>query len=174
MGATNTGTPAVPEPGTYDIDTTASTVRFRTRSIFGLVPVGGTFALARGTVVVADPVEESTVDVTIRTGSFDSGLRRRDDHVLSADYLDAAAYPEIAFRGHGLRYEGPQAVLVGELTVHGVTRTVEVAVESAAVDGRRFVVRGAATVDRHAFGVTKAKGMTGARLHISLDVHASR
>ncbi|MEU7581339.1 YceI family protein [Streptomyces sp. NPDC041068] len=171
---TGTGPLAAPEAGTYDIDTTASAVRFRTRSVFGIVPVRGTFGLARGTVVVADPVEESTVDVTIRTDTFDSGLRRRDRHVLSADYLDAATYPEIAFRAHGLRRAEQGAVLEGELTVHGVTGTVAVTVDSSVTEGRRLRVRGTATIDRYAFGVTKAKGMTGRRLRVDLDVHATR
>ncbi|QEU97891.1 YceI family protein [Streptomyces kanamyceticus] len=163
-----------PEPGTYVIDAKASAVRFRTRSVFGLVPVRGTFAVARGAVTVADAVEESTVDVAIRADSFDSGLARRDEHVRSADYLDAAAHPEIVFRGHRIRFTGPLAVLEGELTVRGVSGPVEVSVDAVTVDERRLAVRGTATVDRYALGVTKANGMTGRRLHVDLDVHAVR
>ncbi|MFD0554781.1 YceI family protein [Streptomyces rectiviolaceus] len=88
----------MPKSGTYEIDPTASTVRFRTRTVFGLFPVRGTFGIDRGRITVTDAVEESSVDVTIRADTFDSGLERRDRHVASGDYLDAAAYPDIEFR----------------------------------------------------------------------------
>ncbi|CAM5684228.1 Protein YceI [Streptomyces alboniger] len=125
---------APPETGTYAIDAEASVVRFRTRSVFGLFPVRGTFALAGGSVTVAAPAEVSTVDATIRADSFASGLRRRDAHVRSADYLDAAGHPEILFRSTGLRRAGDGAVLAG-LTVRGVTRPVDVGVREVAAEG---------------------------------------
>ncbi|ATL25296.1 YceI family protein [Streptomyces formicae] len=174
MDTPKTGPLSAPEPGTYVIDAQASAVRFRTRSVLGLVPVRGTFAVARGAVTVADAAEESTVDVAIRADTFDTGLARRDEHVRSADYLDTATHPEIDFRGHRVRYAGQQAVLEGELTVRGVTGPVAVSVDAITVDGRRLAVRGTATVDRYAFGLTKAKGMTGRRLRVELDVHAVR
>ncbi|MGW7078509.1 YceI family protein [Streptomyces sp. NPDC054866] len=163
----------VPESGTYEIDAKASTVRFRTRTVFGLFPVRGTFGIGRGQITVADPVEKSSAEVTIRADSFDSGLERRDRHVASADYLDAATYPEIAFRGLRVaESETGTAVLQGELTVRGVTRPVVVTVGAVVPDGERLTVEGTAAVDRYAFGVTTAKGMTGRRLEIHLAVVA--
>lgn len=163
----------VPKSGRYEIDAAASTVRFRTRTVFGLFPIRGTFAISRGQITVADPVDESSVDVTVRAGSFDSGLERRDRHVTSADYLDAARHPEIAYRGRRVaRSAAGTAVLEGELTVRGVTRPVAVTVGPVVLNGRRLTVEGTATVDRYAFGVTTAKGMTGRRLDIHLAVEA--
>ncbi|MWA08946.1 YceI family protein [Streptomyces sp. BA2] len=163
----------VPESGTYEIDAAASTVRFRTRTVFGLFPVRGTFGISRGRITVADPVEESSVDVTVRTDSFDSGLQRRDRHIASADYLDAAKHPEIEFRGRGVTESATDtAVLQGELTVRGVTRPLAVSVGSVVLNGRRVTVEGTAIVDRYAFGVTTAKGMTGRRMKIRLAVEA--
>ncbi|WP_367038923.1 YceI family protein [Streptomyces sp. Je 1-332] len=163
----------VPTSGTYEIDAAASTVRFRTRTVFGLFPVRGSFGISRGRITVADAVEESSVDVTVRADSFDSGLGRRDRHVTSADYLDAAEHPEIGFRSRRVT-ESPTetAVLQGELTVRGVTRPVAVSIGSVALNGRRLSVEGTATIDRYAFGVTTAKGMTGRRLKIRLSVEA--
>lgn len=164
---------SVPTSGTYEIDAAASTVRFTTRTVFGLLPVRGTFAISRGQITVADPVDASSVDVTVRSDSFDSGLERRDRHVTSADYLDAGSHPEIAFRSRRVaRSATDTAVLQGELTVRGVTRPVAVTVGTLVLDGRRLTVEGTATVDRYAFGVTTAKGMTGRRLRIRLAVEA--
>ncbi|MFI8872816.1 YceI family protein [Streptomyces sp. NPDC055243] len=163
----------VPESGTYEIDAAASTVRFRTRAVFGLFPVRGTFGIGWGRITVADAVENSAVDVTVRAGTFDSGLGRRDRHVVSADYLDAAEYPEIEFRGGRVtRAATGPAALQGELTVRGVTRPLDVMVGTITQDGPRLTVEGTATVDRYAFGVTTAKGMTGRHLKIDLAVEA--
>ncbi|MGW7066106.1 YceI family protein [Streptomyces sp. NPDC054855] len=164
---------SVPRSGTYEIDAAASTVRFRTRTVFGLFPVRGTFGISRGQITVTDPVGASSVDVTVAAASFDSGLERRDRHVTSADYLDAATHPEIAFRSRQVtRSATGTAVLQGELTVRGVTRPVAVTVGTVELEGRRLTVEGTATVDRYAFGVTTAKGMTGRRLDIHLAVEA--
>lgn len=164
---------SVPECGVYEIDTVASTVRFRTRTVFGLFPVRGTFGIGQGRITVADAVEESSVDVTIRADTFDSGLGRRDRHVASADYLGAAEFPEIEFRSRRVTESADgTAVLPGELTVRGVTQPVAVTVRSVVPDGRRLTFEGTATVDRYAFGVTTAKGMTGRRLRIHLAVEA--
>lgn len=164
---------SVPTSGTYEIDAAASTVRFSTRAVFGLFPVRGTFGISRGRITVADPVEESAVDVTIRADSFDSGLGRRDQHIASADYLDAARHPEIGFRGRRVTESATDtAVLRGELTVRGVTQPVDVTVGAVVLNGRRLTVEGTATVDRYAFGVTTAKGMTGRRLKLRLTVEA--
>ncbi|GGV30286.1 hypothetical protein GCM10010277_13700 [Streptomyces longisporoflavus] len=163
----------VPESGTYEIDPMTSTVRFRTRTVFGLLPVRGTFDIVRGVITVTDVVEDSAVDVTIRADTFDSGLKRRDRHVVSADYLDAAGHPEIGFRSSRVAESATgTAELRGELTVRGVTRPVAVTVGAVASDGRRLTAEGTATVDRYAFGVTTAKGMTGRRLKLRLTIEA--
>ncbi|MFC7304388.1 YceI family protein [Streptomyces monticola] len=179
-----------PATGAYDIDPRTSRLRFRTRAVFGLMPVRGTFTLTRGRIVVAEPVARSSVEVVVGAASFDSGLRRRDEHVRSDDYLGAVAHPEIIFRSEEVRDsrgeevrdsrgdEGRDvaqvAALAGELTVRGVTRPVAVAVETVELDGPGLVVTGSAAVDRYAFGITTAKGMTGRWVRIDLEVRARR
>ncbi|MFI9776955.1 YceI family protein [Streptomyces sp. NPDC051956] len=164
----------VPDSGTYEIDPAASSVNFRMRSVFGLFPVRGSFRITRGRIDVTGPVAKSTVDVRIGADTFESGSARRDDHVRSADYLDVDTHPEFAFRGEGVEVGTDVTVLTGQLTVLGVSRPVDVTVESVAVEGRRLTVVGSAVVDRYAFGVTTAKGMTGRRLTVRLDVRATR
>ncbi|MFD0554782.1 YceI family protein [Streptomyces rectiviolaceus] len=56
--------------------------------------------------------------------------------------------------------------------MRGVTQPVAVTVGAVVPDGRRLTLEGTATVDRYAFGVTTAKGMTGRRLKIDLSVEA--
>ncbi|MFE6131912.1 YceI family protein [Streptomyces sp. NPDC056437] len=160
-------------PASYEIDQAASTLRFATRAMFGLLPVRGSFTISHGLITVADPAEGSLVHVVVQTGSFESGNQQRDDHVRSADYLDAARHPEIGFRSERLR-SGADAALYGELTVCGVTQPIAVALGTVVQEGKRLTASGTTTIDRYAFGITKAKGMTGRRLKIAVDIVAHR
>ncbi|MEV0261804.1 YceI family protein [Streptomyces sp. NPDC050617] len=165
-----------PPPGVYRIDPDASSVRFTTRAMFGLLPVRGTFSIDHGQISIAetDADDGSEVDAVIRAASFASGIARRDEHVRSADYLNAAAHPEIRFSGRGPRHGTAGATVHGELTVLGVTRPMVLTLGAVAADGTRLTVGATAVVDRYAFGMTKAKGMTGRRLNIDLEVVAVR
>ncbi|MEU5186021.1 YceI family protein [Streptomyces klenkii] len=166
-----------PLPGVYRIDPDASRIRFRMRAFFGLFPIKGTFSVAHGSIAVAEPESASTVEAVIPVDSFSSGHAQRDRHVRSADYLDSALHPEIRFHGAEVqRAEGAEGevTLLGELTVRGVTRPAALTLEEVIADGPRLSVRAMTVVDRYAFGVTNAKGMTGRRLRIALDVVAVR
>ncbi|MFB8248920.1 YceI family protein [Streptomyces sp. NPDC055952] len=162
-----------PAPGLFEIDPTASTVRFDTRAVFGLIPVRGTFDVTHGQIIVADPVAQSSVHVVLQAGSFATGNRQRDDHVRSPDYLDAARHPEIAFRSMRVVGAGTDHANVhGELTVCGVTHPIALALGPVVQDDERLTASAGTTVDRYAFGLTKAKGMTGRRLRMTLKVVA--
>ena len=174
MAIAGTAEQSLPAAGTYEIDPVASTVRFDTRAVFGLLPVRGTFTISHGRIVVAESPEGSSVDVTMNASSFESGNQQRDDHVRSSDYLDVARHPEIGFRSQSLDRSGQDAYLQGELNVGGVSQPVLVTITSVTCEDKRITAGGTATIDRFAFGVTKAKGMTGRRLKITLEVVANR
>ena len=166
--------PNAPEPGVYRIDPEASTIRFETRAMFGMVPVRGTFTIARGQITVGEDATRSTVDVTVRADSFDSRNQKRDEHIRSADFLEAGAHPEIVFHSESATRSAGGATVEGTLTVHGVTRPTVLTVSSVSADGGRLTATATAAVDRVDFGLTKAKGMAGRRLAITLDVVAVR
>jgi polyisoprenoid-binding protein YceI len=71
--------------------------------------------------------------VEIDATSIDTGIQKRDDHLRSADFFDVAAYPTITFRGTRVEPIGSsrrdQWLLVGDLTIHGMTRSVELVAE---------------------------------------------
>ncbi len=156
--------------GRYAIDPDASTVSFRCRAVFGLVPVRGTFTISNGTVDVAEPLADSGVRAEIETASFHTGNARRDAHVRSADYLDAARHPLMAFVSDQV---GTSAV-TGTLTVHGVSRPVRLAVEQADATAGSLAVRATTRLDRTEFGITTARGMTGRWLDVTLDIRCVR
>ncbi|ONK09831.1 YceI family protein [Streptomyces sp. MP131-18] len=158
-----------PRPGRYLIDPDRSAVTFTMKSVFGLAPVRGSFAIGSGTADVAEPLGESRAHAVIEAGSFRTGSAKRDEHVRSPRFLDTEAHPLITFvSGHGDRAD--PAVLAGTLTVRGVERPVELTIERAQVSAGEFTVRATASVDRVAFGVSASRGMTGRHLGVTLDV----
>ena len=95
------GTPeaqVIPRPGRYEIDTSCSAVTFRTRHLFGLAPVRGSFTIRAGTIDVAEPLADSSVHVQIDPASFRTGNGQRDGTVRSERLLDTDRYPVITFR----------------------------------------------------------------------------
>lgn len=72
----------VPAPGTYVVDPRRSTIAFRTRHLFGLGAVTGTFTLASARILVADPPEQSTVQAAVDAATFNTGTPGRDKTLL--------------------------------------------------------------------------------------------
>ncbi|GIG91209.1 YceI family protein [Plantactinospora endophytica] len=162
-------------PGVYVIDPLRSAIRFHTRAIFGLLPVRGTFRIGTGTISVAVPVEESTAEAQVLADSFSSGLAQRDAHVRSADYLDAAGYPYLRFRGERFVPSSDDGgTLHGRLTVRTVTRPVALTVDRVWGGTAELTARADTTIDRYAFGLTTARGMTGRHIRLTLEIVATR
>lgn len=72
----------------------------------------------------ADPAKDK-VNVTIKTGSVDTNHAERDKHLRSADFLNAAKFPEATFVSTGVTKEGDELKVKGNLTLNGVTKPVE-------------------------------------------------
>lgn len=102
---------------------------------------------------------EGRVAAVIDTTSVHTGNEQRDQHIRSADFLDAAKYPQIEFTSTEVRgFDGEAFTLVGELTLHGVTRPVELAAEFLGVvddpsGTRRTGFSATTTISRAAFGI---------------------
>lgn len=161
---------AAPPVGRYEIDTSRSTVRFRTRHLFGLAPVRGTFAIRGGTIEVAEPPTGSTAHAEIDAASFRTGNPARDKTVRSARFLGASRYPVMTFVSERLT---PPTV-PGTLTVRGVTRPVALSIEHLEVEPGSFTARAAVRIDRTEFGVTASPGMAGRRLDLTVEIRCVR
>jgi polyisoprenoid-binding protein YceI len=88
--------------------------------------VRGHFKNVRG-ILVFDPANPraTSVEVTIDAAGLWTGEADRDAHLKSADFLDVEKHPKIVFKGNQVELSGAtDAVLTGELTIRGVTRTV--------------------------------------------------
>lgn len=172
--AAKTGQIQLPAVGEYRIDVEDSTVTFRTRHIFGLASVSGSFRLREGHIRVAEDVTESTAHATISAASFHTGLSLRDSTVRSEQYLDAANHPHLTFASTRLSHDDGRWVLHGTLTVRGRGCPLDVLVEQAEVDGPRVRLRASARVDRYECGISAMKGMTARWLTMTLELRANR
>jgi polyisoprenoid-binding protein YceI len=159
-----------PRLGRYEIDPARSTLTFRTRHLFGLAPVRGSFAIRGGTVDIAEPLTDSAVHAEIEAGSFRTGNPQRDASVRSRRVLDPGHHPVISFDSErpGTRD------IPGTLTVRGVTRAVRLQVTDVTSATGSFTVRATARIDRTEFGVTAYRGLAGRYLDMSMEVQCVR
>jgi polyisoprenoid-binding protein YceI len=120
---------AIPEPGTYALDPSHTSVEFVARHLM-ISKVRGGFTDVSGTITIAEKPEDSSVEVTIAAASVNSGENNRDNHLRSADFFDVETYPSITFKSTAVEHAGGENWKVtGDLTVLAVTRPVTLDVE---------------------------------------------
>ena len=171
---------------TWQIDSAHSGIHFAVRHLV-IAKVRGHFSRWAGSVSVPDgDSARATVDVTIDTSSIETGVADRDTHLKSADFLDVGTFPEMTFRASRTEptAEG-RFRLVGELTLHGVTREVALDVESAGQTqdpwgNLRAGFAARTSIARKDFGLTwnqvlEAGGvMVGDKIEIEIEIEAVR
>ncbi|MFE5038075.1 YceI family protein [Streptomyces sp. NPDC056683] len=141
------------ETGLWQLDPTASTVAVRHKTFWGLVTVKGTFAGVTGRgEVTADGA--ATGSVTIDAASLDTGNKKRDDHLRSADFFDADNHPEITFAVRNARHTGDEAQVDGQLTVRGVSRPQKATAKLVSADADGLTLEAEFQVVREEFGIT--------------------
>jgi polyisoprenoid-binding protein YceI len=158
----------VPSAGRYRLDPGRSAVTFRTRHLFGLGMVSGTLAVVSGEITLDPAAPRATVTATISAASFSSGNCARDRDVRSPRFLHVEQSPDITFRAGTLSQDQGRWMLAGELTVRQATSPVTLAIESVEPARAGFRARATARIDRHAYGVTAAKGMAARHLDIAV------
>jgi polyisoprenoid-binding protein YceI len=111
-------------PETYKIDNAHSTIGFSVHQFLSVTH--GSFKRFSGTIEVdREHPEGSSVIARIQINSIDTGIRKRDQHLLSAEFFDAAKYPEIIFRSRSVKQTAAQTGdIEGDLTMHGITKPV--------------------------------------------------
>jgi polyisoprenoid-binding protein YceI len=109
---------------TYTFDPARSSVSFTAHQFLGTTT--GRFAQCSGRIEIdREHPERSSVSAVIQVKSIDTKIRKRDEHLLSAEFFDAQHFPEIVFTSRSVRQTGTQSGdISGELTMHGVVRSV--------------------------------------------------
>jgi len=155
----------VPSAGTWNVDTSHSTVGFIARHLM-VTKVRGTFTDYSVDLTIADRPEESSVVVAIQATSISTGDPARDGHVISPDFLDAEGFPTIDFRSTAVVPSGDTWSVTGDLTVHGVTKPVVLDVEFGGVatdpwGASRAFFSATTEFDREDFGITFNQPLAG-------------
>lgn len=164
---------------TYRIDAVHSNIGFRVRHLMSKVT--GRFGKVAGTVNLdAKDISRSSVDVTIDVASVSTNDDKRDGHLKSPDFFDAAKYPTITFRSTAVKEVAKGRLEVtGVFTMRGVSRTLVLPVTSlgtAADPGKNVVAgfEGALKLNRQDFGVSYGPGLVGDEVEIDLNVEAKK
>jgi polyisoprenoid-binding protein YceI len=146
----------------FKLDASNTAIRFEIRHMLG--NVSGRFKTVSG-VLRLNPQypDDASVVATVEAGSIDTGNRTRDAH-LKQELFAAATYPDIIFKSRRVeRVAADRAELIGELTMHGVTKPLVLHVQrlptstTAGGDAAHWHVTG--TLKRSAFGLVWSKSV---------------
>lgn len=155
---------AVAAPVTYEIDPSHTYPSFEADHMGGLSVWRGKFDRTSGSIVLDKTAGSGLVDVKVDTSSVDYGLDKMNEHARGDDILDVAKFPQAAYKGRleGFKDGAPSRV-VGDLTLHGVTKPLELKILSFKCMPHPMLKRevcGAdalATFDRSEFGIDAGK-----------------
>ena len=168
--------------GTWDIDAAHSTVGFSVRHMM-VSKVRGYFRTFSGELVTAENPADSTVTATVDLGSIDTRQEQRDAHIRSADFFDVGNHTVMTFRSTAVSTDGADWTVVGDLTIKGITKPVELELElngfgPDAYGGFRAGFSAKTEISRKAFGVDIDMPMDGGgvvvgdKISIELEIEA--
>jgi polyisoprenoid-binding protein YceI len=173
------------QASTWTIDSYHSSVAFAVKHM-GVSTVSGTFYNVTGNVTWDDAnVAKSSVDASIDTTTVSTGVPPRDNHLKSPDFLDVAKFPTITFVSTGVQKSADGLTVMGNLTLHGVTKPVTLNVtdisapQTVGPPGKQKTVRGLSattTINRHDYGVMggMADTMVGNDLKITINLELDK
>ncbi|MBI4659869.1 MAG: YceI family protein [Verrucomicrobia bacterium] len=169
--------------GTYKIDPVHSSIVFRIKHN-GVSYVYGRFnEFSGGFTINSEDPSKCSFDVTVQTGSVDTSIAKRDEHLRSPDFFNAKQFLTLRFQSRKVERTGESKLRVtGDLTLHGVTKpiTVELELTGHGQRGQRFGYRagigGQFTIARADFGMNFGieGGMLGNEVTVSLGLQGAR
>lgn len=154
-------TAATPQTVTWKLDPVHSIAEFKVKHMM-ITNVKGQFTGVTGTMTI-DPndITKSSVEASIDVASINTREAQRDAHLKSADFFDAEKYPTMTFQSTSVKRTGDDELAVtGNLTIHGVTKSVVFNVEGPSAPakdpwgGTRIGLSAVAKINRKDFGLT--------------------
>jgi len=109
---------------TYKFDASGSTIGFSVHQFLGTTQ--GKFTKFTGKIDVdREHTENSSVIAQIDVRSIDTHIKKRDDHLRSAEFFNVEKFPQIRFKSRSVKRTGPESGdILGDLTMHGATRPI--------------------------------------------------
>ena len=157
--------------GVWNVDPGRSTIGFKAKSMWGLAPVKGHFTEVSGDGQITD-TQTVFGRIDIKAASVDTKIRKRDDHLRSADFFEAEKFPDISVVVTSAEaIDGDIVDLRAQLTVKGTTAPLPLQTKVTVLDDGAVRVTAQATIDRKEFGVDgNMMGMIPDKATISGDV----
>ncbi|WOD20850.1 YceI family protein [Paraburkholderia kirstenboschensis] len=116
---------------TYQLDPTHTYPSFEADHFGGLSVWRGKFTKSSGTVTLDRTAKTGTVEVNVDPASITTGNGKLDDHLKSAEFFDVSKFPAATYKGTDIKFDGDKpAEVIGTLTLHGVTKPLNLKVES--------------------------------------------
>jgi polyisoprenoid-binding protein YceI len=132
--STATATTTLIPTGTWAADPAHSKAGFAVKHM-GIATVRGEFTKFEGALEVGDDLSTAKAYGTVKVASVDTNEPQRDEHLRSADFFDVEKFPELSFQSTRIEpLDGDTFRIVGELTMHGVTREIELTAEVQGAD----------------------------------------
>ena len=162
----------------WHFDPAYSSVEFVVRNLW--YNVKGRFNVQGSIVLDEDDIRRSSVTATIRASSVNTGNKRRDVHLQSADFFDVEKFPEIEFKSTRIERGRDRDSLdvEGTLTVRDKSVPIALAVNemdwSRSPKGEEYIYYSATTeLDRFAFGINYGRAFIGRRVKVTINVQAT-
>jgi polyisoprenoid-binding protein YceI len=168
--------------GTWKIDPTHSDVAFSVRHMM-VSKVRGRFATVDATIVTAEDPTLSSVTAEIDLSSISTANEQRDGHIKSADFFEVEKYPTMTYRSTSVTPDGDDWKVEGELTLHGVTKSVPLKLElngftKDPYGGTRVGFSATTEINRGDYGISISMPMDGGgvvigeKISIQLEIEA--
>jgi polyisoprenoid-binding protein YceI len=170
----------------YSIDSAHSAAQFSVRHLM-VSNVRGEFSKVTGKVVYDDAKPTATaVEASVDVATVNTREPKRDEHLKSPDFFDAAKYPSFTFKSTSVKKTAQGLDVSGQLTIHGVSKPVVLHVSGITKeikDPFGLLRRGATAttvINRKDFGMTWNKGLDGGgvvvgdEVSITLDIEVTR
>jgi polyisoprenoid-binding protein YceI len=173
---------AIAQTSTWVPDKAHSEVDFSILHM-SLSKVHGRFGNIGGTIVMNDAdVTKSTVNITIDVNTVDTGVAPRDNDLKGPNIFDVAQFPTATFVSTSVAKSGAGLTVTGNLTLHGVTKPVTLAVEgpTGPVPGMdkkpHEGFSATTTISRTAFGIAAKfpSAVLGDEVQLTIDLDAAK
>ena len=169
---------AMAEEVTYQLDPNHTYPSFETDHFGGISIWRGKFDKSSGTVTIDRAAKKGTLDATIDMTSIDIGNDKLNGELKSAQFFDADKFPTATYKGTSMKFKGDVPVeVIGELTLHGVTKPLNLKIESFKCFTNPMLKKevcgteSTATFDRGDFGVDYGKAY-GFKMKTTLHIQA--
>jgi polyisoprenoid-binding protein YceI len=169
--------------GTWNIDPVHSHIGFMARHLM-VSKVRGNFTKFEGQIVTAADPLQSTATATIDTTSFDTSNEQRNSDIKGENFLDVANYPTMTYRSTGIRRDGDEIIVDGDLTIRGITHPVALTVEVNGFGpdpygGTRAGFSATGEINRNDYGITAnmvlptGGVMVSEKIQLTIEVEAT-